>query len=1026
MQLRPFACAAALLLFGGTCAQQAELGTCMCDVTTLACDANCCCDPDCDEVTVRMVFTGCRKQQYGSKNGVRCVEKSLIPSGLEPMYVRRGSYESDRADEAREGEVATFEDAFGKSVLCVTTDNSDMDENTYPDPPLDPSWTELRTVVDQAPNRAVYWDGESSGGWSRRDRGDPGNLATLRPDLVGRVLPGPPHWYRAGDPVGALQFWPPDEAALLPVGLPAPFEVYGFCDPYAPARFLVQRPEPNQCSARGALEAICEGPELDAARWAFLALTPPLDASMSDTEVRAQSRAATVYVHNSKGELLLQRAFNAQRFLTGTADSATASPPVRTALVPVLPDGAECYEIGVSYLSTGLDEVPAATALACQEACFRNPACQAFVHFQRRCTLKAELTVQRTAADGAVSGPRDCSLPRAGCLIPNATLGGADIVSSPAANTIVCQAMCRAQPACTYFVYNQGVCHLKDTPDLDGLQRTSDGSVTGPAVCADPDAPTEAPKPPPGTDVSACWEYNVGYPGGDLNTIPEVTPAACNALCQVVPGCEAFVHHIGSCTLKAAMPDSRVPLAGAVAGPKVCIDAKPFSAVPTRSPQQSPTAPPTAAPSSAPTQATSPPTAAPANTTVAPTTSPVVGTAAPTANTGTPTAAPSRTPTAAPSTSPTVGPSGAPTSAPRAVPTASPTRSPQQSPTASPEASPAPVGAPSGSATVLRCRNAIVRTDVLVKYTVSYYPEWQSRLGLNGQPVAQQPTDLPAIFEAKELAINVTVADVEVPLGETATSVLQRHTVVWQQDDVTGTASPRHGVPGYRRGATIPLRVTDGDNAIDVAGGLQLYEGGPCAQRHLRPVRWLHDVTESGCYVTLTFPQLREQCVTAGADGFLGLVTAALPPILNRSAGVRLAADGSTDAPWLPVTDHPSETGQQTKPPSSLRRICPDAMVGYDITVVLRRVGKSYNPQDRIFGITRRPLRRDLVFRASDPETPQRFYLRSRLSFVRQDLDASVPDTVSPPLLPAVPDSIFFPFRVAGRRDPADISNDDL
>ena len=100
----------------------------------------------------------------------------------------------------------------------------------------------------------------------------------------------------------------------------------------------------------------------------------------------------------------------------------------------------------------------------------------------------------------------------------------------------------------------------------------------------------------------------------------------------------------------------------------------------------------------------------------------------------------------------------------------------------------------------------------------------------------------------------------------------------------------------------------------------------------------------------------------------------------------------------------------------TVRSSC-EFLVGYEYTVVLRRTGKVYNPQDVIAGVKRTPIYSTWTYTNTLDDTHnQKFLLQWRLSFIRDTNIGTEGDAIeSPPFLPIVSDDIFYPFHIVER-----------
>eukprot|EP01059_Diplonema_ambulator_P031952 TRINITY_DN603_c0_g3_i1.p1 TRINITY_DN603_c0_g3~~TRINITY_DN603_c0_g3_i1.p1 ORF type:complete len:572 (+),score=179.92 TRINITY_DN603_c0_g3_i1:40-1716(+) len=218
-------------------------GDCVCDLTSVVCDMNCCCDPDCNENTVMYSFTRCEKEKYGARKGVRCTEPPV--SLLEPHWINpRGGvdavYNSDEEYYSRV--IKTRASEAEKAEVCIVHDNLGLDDSSYNPQPV--TRADLLSLNE---NRNLW----------NFIRGPNTNWVPPNGDGPNQ-LPGT--WYRAGDVLNAQQ----SDGVLFP--LPLPSDVNGVCNDHTPAYFLLDNIEGTTCTRTGSLETLCSW-ALSAAAW---------------------------------------------------------------------------------------------------------------------------------------------------------------------------------------------------------------------------------------------------------------------------------------------------------------------------------------------------------------------------------------------------------------------------------------------------------------------------------------------------------------------------------------------------------------------------------------------------------------------------------------------------------------------------------------------------------------------------------------------------------------------------------------
>eukprot|EP01063_Lacrimia_lanifica_P020975 TRINITY_DN2822_c0_g4_i1.p1 TRINITY_DN2822_c0_g4~~TRINITY_DN2822_c0_g4_i1.p1 ORF type:complete len:606 (+),score=187.44 TRINITY_DN2822_c0_g4_i1:66-1883(+) len=211
-------------------------GECVCDVTAKGCDTNCCCDPDCKEGVeaiqyVRFGFTRCKKEKYGSRRGVMCVNPK--PGDMfEPYWINEyknveATYNSEEEYYSRQ--VYTDQDDAEQSQVCIVYDNTKLDDASYDELKLPMTLDELLGVEDNAPGRNV---------WAFNRDGTPEDKGY--------------GWYRAGDRVVGLR-----RGIMLPY-LPMPTDAGGRCRDDTPVYWMKNVwAGDQQCTRRGSVEEVC-------------------------------------------------------------------------------------------------------------------------------------------------------------------------------------------------------------------------------------------------------------------------------------------------------------------------------------------------------------------------------------------------------------------------------------------------------------------------------------------------------------------------------------------------------------------------------------------------------------------------------------------------------------------------------------------------------------------------------------------------------------------------------------------------
>uniref|UniRef100_A0A7S1N486 Tectonic-1-3 N-terminal domain-containing protein n=1 Tax=Eutreptiella gymnastica TaxID=73025 RepID=A0A7S1N486_9EUGL len=206
--------------------------------------------------------------------------------------------------------------------------------------------------------------------------------------------------------------------------------------------------------------------------------------------------------------------------------------------------------------------------------------------------------------------------------------------------------------------------------------------------------------------------------------------------------------------------------------------------------------------------------------------------------------------------------------------------------------------------------------------------------------------------------------------------------------------------------------------------GLALPTGWQCDGRTRQVgVRFGFDVPESGCAMALTAAEFQSMCSCSVSPSPLDPVPALLlqpPGSAPPPTHVASFGDANTSNPedWVPIHQH-------APPACTLHPLggdsweCRGAPMGLEYTFFVSRFGSIVNPQDRISGVYRTYLPRTVQWRPTlaDSKGRVRAWLHWRAAFVRSQGPEEVTQGVvqAPPLLPVLPDDVFYPFTLAGK-----------
>ncbi|CDJ43801.1 PAN domain-containing protein, putative, partial [Eimeria tenella] len=247
------------------------------------------------------------------------------------------------------------------------------------------------------------------------------------------------------------------------------------------------------------------------------------------------------------------------------------------------PRSMECFEYGYDYFGWDLREVGGvASPSACMQECQSLKGCGfwSYNSFTRSCYLKSVgALVERRAAPGVVSGPRQCSFlssssssSSSSCFEVGVDYPGHDVEKVEGRlvmNPLDCQRLCAGRPDCAFFSwkFSTRACYLKasaaplarrEDPDVTSGPRACRGPSGGPPSAADyPAAFDPRGAPPP------CVQPATDYRGAPLKTLRARSAAACFMHCRGLQQCGLWTWSSSShlCSLR-AFPDPALKVQG--------------------------------------------------------------------------------------------------------------------------------------------------------------------------------------------------------------------------------------------------------------------------------------------------------------------------------------------------------------------------------------------------------------------------------------------------------------------------------
>ena len=257
---------------------------------------------------------------------------------------------------------------------------------------------------------------------------------------------------------------------------------------------------------------------------------------------------------------------------------------------------------------------------------------------------------------------------------------------------------------------------------------------------------------------------------------------------------------------------------------------------------------------------------------------------------------------------------------------------------------------------------------------------------------------------------------------------VDREFVVFFKNSLAATRpSLRSGTPGYVGGQLVNAGTLVDNGELSAIRqrlfGFAIPHGKRCSDRKTRQVKFLHDVADAGCGLQLTEAELRDICVSS--TGTIDALQALLqedsiiqsPVVPTNVSGIvdrigRTAdADPNNIQDWVPVRGIPL-SATNAAPYNNIKRRCEGIIVGLHYVFSVGRAGIEYNAQDIIAGAKVEPIVGSWGFRNdTNPQGTTTVHFRFKVSFARYNDVTRERRVVPPPILPAVDDDVFYPFK---------------